>query len=108
MSVRASTAWPSHCSGAMQSGVPTRTRGEAIEVVDADDVLVPDDVGGARLLIEAKDGVGVLRQRVVEELDRDLVADHRVLAEIDRPHPARPEPLDDAETAGHLADQRVR
>ena len=62
--------------------------GGLAEVHDLDDVLVSDGVDRARLVEEAGDHLGIARQRQVQELDRDLASDHRMLGLVHHPHPA--------------------
>jgi hypothetical protein len=56
--------------------------------VDLDDVLVADQVDRPRLLVEAPDHLAVGRQLAVDDLERDLLADDRVLGEVDHAHAA--------------------
>ena len=59
-----------------------------VEVEDLEDVVVADDVDGARFVEEAVDDLlvgGVLR---VQELDGDARPDHRVLGHVHGAHPA--------------------
>src|SRR5262249_30990296 len=53
---------------------------------NVDDVVVPDLVDRTRFLHEALDHLGILRERGVEHLDGDLLADHRVHTGVDRAH----------------------
>ena len=78
------------------------------EVGDVDDVLVVDLVGGARLAEEALAQALVLRQRRVEELERDVAADELVARAVHRAHAAHAEQLLDHVAAGDGgADERV-
>src|SRR6185295_2631406 len=79
--------------------------GGLAEVEDLDDVLVPDEVDGARLVEEAGHDVGVARERDVQQLDGDAAADDRVLGEVDDPHPPLADLLDNLVVAYRLADQ---
>ena len=58
--------------------------GESAEVEDLHDVVVPDEVGGARLVHEAFDHRGVARVLGVKDLDGDLAADLGVGRFVDR------------------------
>ena len=65
-----------------------------VEVEDLEDVVVADDVDGARLVVEAVDDAAILRELRMEELDGDAAADPGVHRQVDRAHPALPqEPL---------------
>ena len=56
------------------------------EVGDVDDVLVADLVDRLRFLHEARDDLGVARQLGVDRLERDLLANNRVLGEVHHAH----------------------
>jgi len=58
------------------------------EIVDLDDVLAADLVDRARLLEEPLDDFLVRRQLAMDDLERDLLADQRMLGEVDGTHPA--------------------
>src|SRR6185312_15253598 len=68
-----------------------------------DDVLVADPRDRLRFLKEALDDFLVVRELAVDDLERDLLADQRVLGEIDRTHPAGPDLVQDAVAADRLA-----
>ena len=61
-------------------------------VEDADDVRVLQAGGARGLAAEALDELGVLGEAAVEQLERDLAAELRVLGAVDVGHPARAEP----------------
>ena len=75
-----------------------RAIGHATHVRDFDDVFVADRRGRQRLLVEARDDLGVLGQLSVEHLDRDASLDQRVLALVHRAHTAFADLSDDAIT----------
>ncbi len=77
--------------------------GRLPEVVDLDDVLVADLGDRTRLLVEARDHFLVAGELAVDDLERDLLADHRVLGEIDRSHAAGPDAIQDPVIADLLA-----
>ncbi len=79
--------------------------GGLTEVEDLDDVLVPDGVDGARLVEEAGDDLGLPRQRHVQQLDRDLAPDDRVLGLIDHAHAPLAQLAGDPVVADRLPDQ---
>ena len=56
------------------------------DVVDRGDVGVIQDAGGPRLLLEAAQASGVLRERRRQHLDRDLAAEPRILRAVDLAH----------------------
>ena len=65
------------------------------EVEDLDDVLVRDHVDRAGLVEEAGDDVRIARQDRVQQLDRHLAADHRVLGQVHHAHAPLAEQADD-------------
>jgi len=69
---------------------------ELAEVLDLDDVIVPDGRGGPRLLIKALHGLGGGGDLGAQELDGDLFVDVDVLGQVDLAHPALAEHLDEA------------
>ena len=77
--------------------------GRHAEIVDLDDVLVADLVDGLRLLEEARHDIAVRREVLMDDLERDLLADRRVLGEVDRAHAARPDLGQDAVVPDGLA-----
>jgi hypothetical protein len=66
------------------------------EVMDLDDVLVADLVDRAGFLEEPRHDVAIAGQLVVDHLERHPLADQRVLREVDRTHPTRPDLVQDA------------
>ena len=81
--------------------------GIAAEVVDVDDVLVPDRVDRARLLVEALDDVLRAAELELEHLDRAAAADLAVLALEHHAHPALGQLALDHVAAQLLADEQV-
>src|SRR5207248_5950656 len=77
------------------------------EVEDLEDVVVADEVDGAGLVEEALHDPAVARVLRMEELDGDARADHRVLGEVDRSHPAPAEEPRDPIGADEAADERT-
>ena len=73
------------------------------EVVDLHDVLVVDPRHRLRLLEEALDDLLVARELAVDDLERDLLADQRVLGEVHRTHSAGPDLVQDAVAADRMA-----
>jgi hypothetical protein len=73
-----------------------RAVGVVAEVVDLHDAGVGDRGGGARFIEEARDHLGILRERREENLHRRAATEQRVLGEVDRAHAALPEGADDA------------
>jgi hypothetical protein len=70
-----------------------------------DDAVVTDPIGGARLVDEALGGRRI--EVGGQDLDRDLGADRRLHAQVDHPHAALAEAVDEA-IAGELgAEQRI-
>ena len=63
----------------------------------------PISVTALRLLEEALDDFLVAGELAVDDLERDLLADQRVLGEIDGAHPAGPDLVQDAVAADRLA-----
>jgi hypothetical protein len=60
---------------------------------------VADLIDGARFLYESLDGRGIFRQRQLENLDRDALADHRMRRRVHDAHAAAAElSLDDVAT----------
>ena len=76
------------------------------EVEDLDDVLVRDHVDRARLVEEAGDDVGIARQHGVQQLDRHLAAEDRVLGEIDDAHSALAQKARDPVVPDRVVNQR--
>nr|WP_236644675.1 hypothetical protein [Sorangium cellulosum] len=70
---------------------------------DVDDVAVPDAVHRARLADEARDDGRIGREPLVQHLDRDPLADERVLSRVDVAERARAEQPLDAVLADHGA-----
>ena len=66
--------------------------GGTAEVGHADDVLVLDEAGGARLDGEALDGVGLGAHLGVQHLERDLLLQEHVIGDEDPAHAAFGEP----------------
>ena len=62
--------------------------GQRAEVRDVDDVLVTDGGRALGLLAEARDDLLVLRHVRTEDLHRERLAQHDVLAEVDETHAA--------------------
>ena len=85
--------------------VPPRRHHAHVE--DVDDVLVADEVDRARLGVEALHQRGVGREVLVEHLHRDLAADERLLAQVDRAHAAVADPPDEAEAAHRGAQEWI-
>ena len=73
------------------------------EVVDLDDVLVADLVDRAGLLEEALHDLLVAGELAVDDLERHLLPDQRVLGEIDHAHPTGADLRDDPVVADRLA-----
>jgi hypothetical protein len=73
------------------------------EIVDLHDVLVADLVDGARLVEEPADHLLVAGQLAVDDLERDLLADVRMLGEKHHPHPAHADARKDSVIAERLA-----
>ena len=67
----------------------------AADVVDGEDVGVIERAGGARLLLEAAQAVGVGRERRGQHLDGDVAAEARVARAIDLAHAAGADRSDD-------------
>jgi len=81
--------------------------GERAEVEDLHDVGVVYAVDRPGLGEEPGGHVRVRRELVVEDLDRDLAADLRVLAEEDLAHGPGPHHVTDVVVPDRLADERV-
>jgi len=60
----------------------------APKIADVDHVLVADARRGLRFLHEAFDQVGLARELAVQDFERNVLLEHRVLGEIDRAHAA--------------------
>ena len=65
------------------------------DVVDRGDVRVIEHPGRPRLLLEAVQPVGILREERGQHLDRHLAPQARVLRPIDLPHPSRADRRED-------------
>ena len=65
------------------------------DVEDRQQIRMVHRSGGARLLLEATQAVGVLGEHRRQDLDGDLARDARIAGAVDLPHPARPERCDD-------------
>ncbi|MBE7454044.1 MAG: hypothetical protein HS111_35930 [Kofleriaceae bacterium] len=83
------------------------TVGQPAEREDVDHRGVIDLVDGAGLAQEALGAVGPRRQLALEHLDRDLLADHRVVAGVDVAHRSAADPVIDDVLAGGLAGREV-
>ena len=79
----------------------------AADVIERDDVGVIEGRGGPRFLLEARDAVGVCRQQLREDLDRDLAVQAGVLRSIDLAHSAFAQLVEDAVRAEFLTDQEI-
>ena len=79
--------------------------GEGSEREDIDDVGVADPVDRPRLLDEALDGRGVVRQLGLEDLDRRALADHRMRRGVDDAHATATELALDDVTADIDSDE---
>ncbi len=84
------------------------TVGGLAEVEDLDDVLVRDHVDRARLVEEAGDDVGIARQNGVQQLDRHLAAEDRVLGEVDDAHSALAQKARDPVVPDRVVNQSWR
>jgi hypothetical protein len=62
-----------------------------VGAVDGQDVGVVEKTGGARLLLEAAQAVGIRRELSGQDLDRDVTPDPLGPRSIHFPHPARTE-----------------
>ncbi len=65
-------------------------------------MLVADLVDGLRLLEEALHDLAIASELAMDDFERDLLADQRMLGEIDRTHAARPDLVQDAVIADRL------
>ena len=82
-------------------------RGRGVQIEDADDVLVADEVHRPRLGVEALDQLRVGRQMLVEHLHRHAAADGDVLSEVHGPHAATAQPPHEPEAAKLRPQQRI-
>ena len=65
------------------------------DVVDGQDVRVIELPGGARLLLEAMQPARIRRERLGDQLDRDVAPETRIARAVDLAHAAGAEPADD-------------
>ena len=78
-----------------QFGDDVGRAGVDADVVDGQDVRVIELPGGARLLLEAMHPAGIGRERLGDQLDRDLAPQARIARAIDLAHAAGAKPADD-------------
>jgi hypothetical protein len=76
------------------------------DVVDAADVGMRDIPRHPHLGPESFDAIGVRRDGVGQELERDRLAEHQVLGAIDVAHPAAADERDDAIPRGEQGPRR--
>ena len=77
-----------------------------VDVVDGADAGVVEGGGGARLALEALEGLGFPGEALGQELERHRAAEPGVLGLVDDAHPAAAELLDHAVVGERLADHR--
>ena len=65
------------------------------DVEDREDVRMVERRGGARLLLEAAQPIGIGRERGGQDLDRDLASEPRVARAVDLAHAAGAERRED-------------
>ena len=65
-----------------------RRRAVAADVEDLEDVRVTERGGGACLLLEAAEPIGIVRECRRQDLDGDIAGEARVVSAIHFPHPA--------------------
>ena len=78
-----------------QFGDDERRSGFGADIVNGQDVRVIELSGGARLLLEATQPAGVRRERVGDQLDRDLAPEPWIAGAVHLAHATRTQPADD-------------
>ena len=88
-------------------GVRASTPGGAVgnlHVMNDDNVRVAQRAGSPRLLFEAPEPFGIVRERRGQDLDRDVTAEPWIVRTVDRTHPAGADRADD----GVVPEARAR
>ena len=82
----------------------TVSGGRGAEVINVDDVIVPDSVDHLRLVHETRDDLGTPGKLWVNCLEGDLAVDHRMLGQKDGTHSTNAKPGGDVVVTYGLTD----